>query len=165
MYYYATFFQGFLIAVTAQFIPLLVYQYRDPAPEIRMDSPAYRENNLQESLGGYVKYSLSQFPISVLLNDSANPFPLASAIALKFYENDIETDFFYQPYHRGVDCFNDSSKFSLYTIDVTTDFINSTTAFFSEEGWDRFTNTYQIDPGQRDHDNYISCINLDFPCK
>ena len=167
MRYYVTFFQGFLIAVTAQFIPLLVYQYRDPAPEVRMSSPAYREDNLQRSLGGYVNYSLSEFPISALIFDDANPFPLASAIALKYYIGDKETDFFYQPYHTNTTCFEMSfPNFTFTDAFPSEDSEDSEDLpYFRESVWDSFTNLYSIDPGGEDHDLYLDCVNIDFKCK
>ena len=161
MRYYVTFFQGFLIAVTAQFIPLLVYQYRDPAPEVRMSSPAYREDNLQRSLGGYVNYSLSEFPISALLLDDAHPFPLASAIALKYYTGDTETDFFYQPYHTNTTCFR--MRFPNFTF--TDAFFSEELPYFKESAWDSFTNLNSIDPGGEDRDLYLECVDSDFKCK
>ena len=167
-------FQAFLIAVTAQFIPLQIYRYRDPNPELRENSPAYRNDNLQKSLGGYVEYSLSDFPISALLNDSRNPFPLASAIALKFYnETDEPTDFFYQPYHLSIECFTNASGTGYFAIEDNFPYVivdNNRSIverrpYFSEDAWNRFTSTYRIDPGQRDHNRYRRCVDDNYECR
>ena len=155
-----------------------MYQYRDPNPEIRMSSPAYMRHNLQRSLGGYVRYSLSQFPVSALLNDSANPFPLASAISLNYYLNktDERTDFYFQPYHTNVSCFNDTVRFPNNMI-TENDFPcanEDSTApcdpedllpYFRESAWDRFTNQFKIDPGEKFHQNYSDCIDRSYRCR
>jgi len=140
---------------------LLVYQYRDPAPEIRVASPAFMKDNLQESLGGYVRYSLSEFPVSALLNDGANPFPLASAIALKYYIGDTETDFFYQPYHQDITVFR--ANFPNFTF--TNPFPPGTAYFFRESEWDNFTSINSIDPGGRDRQLYRNCIDFTYECR
>ena len=170
-------FQAFLIAVTAQFIPLQIYQYRDLSPHLRENSPAFRNDNLQKSLGGYVQYSLSEFPISALLNDSNNPFPLASAVALKFYnETDEPTQYFYQPYHVSIECFIDEfgndtifqqgfeDEFPYVIIDNNRSRVEQR-PYFSEELWDSFTSAYRIDPGGPDHDRYRRCVNDSYLCR
>jgi len=162
------FVQAFLIAVTAQFIPLLVYRYRDPSPETRISSPAYQNDNLHKSLGGYVNYSLSEFPIRVLIEDDANPFPLASAIALNYYDkNDERTDFYYQPYHTSVDCFLDNDRFpDIINNTLTTDsFLNATVPYFRERDWERFTDRYDTDPDGEYHDEYLECVNQNYTCR
>ena len=150
---------------------MLVYQYRDPNPEIRRSSPAYINDNLQRSLGGYVRYSLSDFPISALINDDFHPFPLASAIALKFYngtDEDEETDYFYQPYHTDVDCFTDMSRFN-HTFNPPLQFAfdsNGTEQpFFRERSWDQFTDVFDINPGGKHHIAYLDCVYQNFTCK
>lgn len=170
-----SFLQAFLIAVTAQFIPLLVYSYRDPDPEVRMNSVAYQRDNLQKSLAGYVRYSLTDFPISVLLNDDSNPFPLASAIALNYYEShdDVEpTDYYYQPYHSNVSCFYDQFPGFNVTFPLGPEvfYLANRTAdeylpYFREDAWSTFTNNYKIDPDEDHRGNYISCINQSYPCR
>jgi len=168
-------FQAFLIAVTAQFIPLLVYFYRDPNPELRMNSSAYMNDNLQKSLGGYVEYSLTMFPIEVLIEDDKNPFPLSDAIALKFYNGtDDATEYFYQPYHRSIDCFTNVSRFDRFQlteddfpyviIDNNPDVVERR-AYFSESLWNNFTSKYHIDPGDLDHKKYLECVDPQFMCR
>ena len=138
-----------------------------------MSSPAYSGNNLQKSLGGYVRYSLSEFPIIALLNDSANPFPLASAISLNYYVNDNDdepSDFYFQPYHTSVSCFTNNITFPNNGIDEINTFPlrpNSTERFpyFRESAWDSFTNKFRIDPGGDHHLQYRGCINETYPCK
>ena len=170
------FLQAFLIAVTAQFIPLLVYSYRDPSPETRISSPSHMDDNLQESLGGYVNYSLTRFPIRVLLDDDSNPFPLASAIALNYYINDDDdepSDFYFQPYHTNTSCFLNTTRFpgvSPGVLNETLDFpLNEAGTgrlpYFRESAWDRFTDRYDIDPGERYHAEYRECIDESYPCR
>ena len=139
-----------------------------------MNSPAFRNDNRQKSLGGYVDYSLTEFPISLLLNDSRNPFPLASAIALKFYnETDEPTEYFYQPYHVSIDCFTNESGDGYFNVEddfpyVIVDNNRSRVErmpYFRESSWDSFTSMYRIDPGQRDHDNYRKCVKDDYLCR
>ena len=163
-----------MIAVTAQFIPLLVYQYHDPNPELRMNSPAYMNDNLQKDLGGYVEYSLSKFPIRLLIEDNKNPFPLASAVALKFYNESAEpTEYFYQPYHTSIDCFISTTRFggSLSENDfpyVVVDNNHSRVErrpYFNESLWNIFTSSYKINPGEQDHNRYLECVNQDFACR
>ena len=146
-----------------------MYRYRDPNPEIRMNSPAYIQDNLQRSLGGYVRYSLSEFPISALLYDNSNPFPLASAISLNYYVNDNDdepSDFYFQPYHTNVSCFT-----NIFGVDATTAFPlrpNSTTErfpYFRESAWNSFTNVFKIDPHGNNHSSYRLCVNETYPCK
>ena len=150
-----------------------MYRYRDPNPEIRMESPAYMRDNLQKSLGGYVKYSLSEFPISALLNDRNNPFPLASAIALNYYtiNDDERTNYYFQPYHTSVDCFTNATRFPGTTVnsgDFPPPSLTNTTEqlpYFDESAWDRFTNKFKIDPGDQFHTQYRECLNESYPCK
>ena len=170
MHFIILYFQAFLIAVTAQFIPLLVYRYRDPNPEIRMSSPAYMEDNLQRSLGGYVRYSLSEFPISALLNDDNNPFPLPSAISLNYYENDDDdepTDFYFQPYHISVECLNNTFNNMFVASDFPPLPPNATELlpYFKESTWDTFTATFPIGPGERNRSQYLQCVNANYTCK
>ena len=141
-----------------------------------MNSPAYRNDNLQKSLGGYVEYSLTEFPISALLDDDRNPFPLTSAIALKFYnETDEPTEYFYQPYHTSVECFTNRSRFNGSLLFDEDDFPfvivdnNSSRVerrpYFSEGFWNTFTSAYSIDPGESDHGRYRECVERDYPCR
>lgn len=140
-----------------------------------MRSPAYLNDNLQKSLSGYVEYSLTEFPIRLLLEDDRNPFPLASAIALKFYNGtDTATRYFYQPYHTNVSCFTETTRFARSDRlnltaddfpDVIIDNNRNVVPYFSERLWDRFTSTYQIDPGERDHNRYLECVNSSFLCR
>lgn len=142
-----------------------------------MNSPAYRNDNLQKSLGGYVEYSLTEFPISALLDDDRNPFPLASAIALKFYnETDEPTDYFYQPYHISVECFTNRSRFNRSSLRLNeNDFpyvvVDNNISrverrpYFSESLWNRFTSAYSIDPGESDSRRYRECVERDYPCR
>jgi len=171
---YSSYLQAFLIAVTAQFIPLLVYRYRDPAPDVRRNSPAYKNDNLQRNLGGYVEYSLSPFPIEDLVNDTNNPFPLPSAIALNFYNGtDDATDFYFQPYHTNVSCFMDEDMWGNNTAKLV-DFacvencgIPNVTGtilpYFRESAWDRFTDRNNID-NARDR-RYRMCLNETYECR
>ena len=173
------FLQAFLIAVTAQFIPLLVYSYRDPSPETRISSPSHMDDNLQENLGGYVNYSLTRFPIRVLLEDDNNPFPLASAIALNYYFNDNDdepSEYYFQPYHTNVPCFLNNDSFPgvdrvlsmdrehfapVYSNGTIIDYL----PYFSEAAWDDFTGNYDTDPGGTYHTNYLGCINENYTCR
>lgn len=144
-----------------------MYQYRDPDPEARINSPAYQDNNLQKSRGGYVNYSLSDFPISVLINDDNNPFPLASAVALKWYNgSDEPTEYFYQPYHTNISCFTNTSRFDRgLNLNDSNTFAFDELPYFSEDAWDRFTDTYEIDPGKAYHSQYLECVNQNFMCR
>ncbi|XP_065912183.1 anoctamin-7-like [Dysidea avara] len=165
---------AFLIAVTAQFIPLQVYSYRDPAPDLRRNSPAWRNDNLQKSLGGYVAYSITPFPIEALLNDSNNPFPLPTAIALNFYFNnsDDPSDFYYQPYHTDYTCFLDRTRFRIPAnisdfaciADCDTD-SPEIKPYFKEESWKRFRAQNPLGPGDRFRNNYTECVNTSYPCR
>ena len=122
-----------------------------------------------------MEYSLTQFPIRVLIEDDRNPFPLASAVALRLYnERDEPTDYFYQPYHTNVDCFTNTSRFG--TFNLTEDdfpFVvienNSSEMerrpYFSERLWLEFTSSYKIDPGEPDRNSYLECVNQDFVCR
>ena len=139
-----------------------------------MNSPAFQNDNLQESLGGYVEYSLTEFPIRVLIEDDRNPFPLASAIALKLYdENDEITKYFYQPYHTNVSCFVDTFndtrlQLSEENFPNNTQGSNRTRSrvpYFSEDLWKNFRSEYRIDPGESDHERYLQCVNQDFTCR
>ena len=141
-----------------------------------MNSPAYRNDNLEKSLSGYVEFSLTEFPISALLDDNRNPFPLASAIALKFYnDTDEPTDFFYQPYHTSVECFTNRSRFNgslrlnegdfPFVIVDNNRSIVERRPYFSENLWDRFTSAYNIDPGESGHSRYRECVERDYPCR
>ena len=140
-----------------------------------MNSPACMNDNLQKFLGGYVEYSLSEFPIRLLIEDDRNPFPLASAVTLKFYnETDEPTEYFYQPYHTSVDCFTDTSRFGIFNLTeddfpfVILDNNHSRVErrpYFSETLWDKFTSLYMIDPGQPDRKRYLECVNQDFVCR
>ena len=174
------FLQAFLIAVTAQFIPLLVYSYRDPSPETRISSPSHMDDNLQENLGGYVNYSLTRFPIRVLLNDDSNPFPLASAIALNYYINDDDdepSEYYFQPYHINISCFLNTDSFPgvntilerddrhFAPVYASNGTIIDYLPYFSEEAWDDFTDDYDTDPGGIYHTNYTNCINQDYTCR
>lgn len=165
--------QAFLIAITAQFIPLLVYGYRDPDPDARLTSPSHMDDNLQESLGGYVNYSLSEFPIRVLLDDDNHPFPLASAISLNWYRpNHTEpSDYYYQPYHISGECFLNQTLFPGVneTLDLTRDFpLNPSGGhygYFRESAWDDFTGRYDTDPGGQHHTQYRQCVDEEYPCR
>ena len=154
-----------------------MYSYRDPSPETRINSPSHQEGNLQENLGGYVRYSLTDFPISVLLEDENNPFPLASAISLNYYVNeddDEPSQYYYQPYHNNTDCFLETDNFpglkqllplnsDNFAPDNTT--LNTFYPFFSENAWDTFTDRYDIDPDGIYHTNYTRCLNTSYPCR
>ena len=140
-----------------------------------MNSPAYINDNVQKHFSGYVEYSLTEFPISLLIEDDKNPFPLASAVALKFYNGtDEPTAYFYQPYHTSVDCFTNTSRFGAFNL-TNDDFpffiLDSNQSrverrpYFSENLWNRFTSLYKIDPGHQDHDKYLECVNQDFVCR
>ena len=140
-----------------------------------MNSTAYRNNNLQKSLGGYVEYSLAKFPIRLLIEDDRNPFPLASAVALKFYnETDEPTEYFYQPYHMSIECFTNTSRFSVSNLtedDFPFVILENNRSrvekrpYFSESLWNKFTSSYKIDPGEQDRDRYLECVNQDFVCR
>ena len=164
----SSYWQAFLIAVTAQFIPLLVYAYRDPAPDIRKASPAYRNDNLQKSLGGYVEYTLSPFDVRVLINDDNNPFPLPSAIALNWYNGtDDATNFYFQPYHTNYTCFMGSNwtrpaEARDFPCVPGTD-CSMRFPYFEEGAWDRFTAGNSI--GDARHEKYRECINESYPCR
>ena len=132
-------------------------------------------NNLQKSLGGYVEYSLTQFPIRLLIEDDRNPFPLASAIALKFYnETDEPTDYFYQPYHTSIDCFTNSSRFGIFNLtedDFPLVILENNHSrvekrpYFNEILWNKFTSSYKIDPGEQNRNIYLECVNQDYVCR
>ena len=122
-----------------------------------------------------MEYSLSEFPIKVLIEDDRNPFPLASAVALKFYNGTNEpTDYFYQPYHNTIDCFTNVSRFDTFQL-TEDDFpyviidnnpnVVKRRPYFSESLWNRFTSSYSIDPGQRDHNRYLDCVNQTVVCR
>lgn len=140
-----------------------------------MNSPAYRNDNLQKSLGGYVEYSLSEFPIRVLIEDDKNPFPLASAVALKLYNGtDKPTKYFYQPYHTSVDCFTNTSRFGRFILnkdDFPYVMIDNNSSrverrpYFTKSLWHKFTSSYGINPGEPDHSRYLECVNQDFVCR
>ena len=129
------------------------------------------DDNLQESLGGYVNYSLTEFPIRVLLNDDNHPFPLASAVSLNFYENendDEPTNYYFQPYHTNTTCFtgpNTAFNFTNHRVQSSDFYQNGTFPYFSEEAWDRFTDAYDIDPDGAFHQAYRNCLNEDYPCR
>lgn len=118
-----------------------------------------------------MEYSLSPFPVRVLIEDGNNPFPLASAIALNFYNGtDDATDFYFQPYHTSVDCFMNSSLFGTPAdLDDFPCVRNCGTAaeerkpYFRESAWDRFTSRNNIDDVRSG--NYRMCINDSFPCR
>ena len=140
-----------------------------------MNSSAYRNNNLQKSLSGYVEYSLTKFPIKLLIEDDRNPFPLASAVALKFYnETDEPTEYFYQPYHVSIECFTNESRFGVLSLtedDFPFVILENNRSrvekrpYFSEILWNKFTSSYKIDPGEQDRDKYLECVDQDFVCR
>ena len=137
-----------------------------------MNSSAYRNDNLQKSLGGYVEYSLTKFPIRLLIEDDRNPFPLASAVALKFYNGtDKPTKYFYQPYHKSVECFTNTSGFNLTIKQFPFVIIDNNHSrverrpYFNKTTWNDFTSSYKIDPRQHDHNRYLECIDQDFVCR
>lgn len=119
-------------------------------------------------------YSITPHPIIALLNDSNNPFPLPSAIALNFYNNtDDPTDFYYQPYHTDIDCFMDGNRFRNPVTDIR-DFAcveDCNTAlpvrmpYFRESAWDRFRSQNSIGPDDRDRRAYIECVDTTYPCR
>lgn len=135
-----------------------------------MNSTAYKNDNLQKSLAGYVEYSLTKFPIRLLIEDDRNPFPLASAVALKFYnETDKPTDYFYQPYHKSIKCFTNTfnlsaNQFPFVVMDNNHSRVERK-PYFNKTTWNDFTSLYKIDPKQRDHDKYLECIKQDFVCR
>jgi len=128
-------------------------------------------DNLVKSLGGYVEYSLSPFPVQALIDDDNNPFPLASAIALNFYNGtDDATDYYFQPYHISVDCLMNSSLFRFpaelddfpFGLNSETDVIERL-PYFREDRWDRFTGRNNID--NVNSGNYSQCVNGSYPCR
>ena len=136
-----------------------------------MNSPAYINDNVQKHFSGYVEYSLTEFPISLLIEDDKNPFPLASAVALKFYNGtDEPTAYFYQPYHTSVDCFTNSSGNGSFSLSndfpyVITDGRLEQKPYFSESSWNSFTSSFRIDPGEGDYSRYLTCVNRDYLCR
>ena len=121
-------------------------------------------------------YSITEHPISALLNDDNNPFPLPSAIALDFYNGtDNPTGFYFQPYHTDVACFMNSSRFRAPVTDVNNSFpcvkdcgipgSEMRMPYFSERAWSLFSGNNMIAPGGRDHAAYLECVNMTYPCR
>ena len=119
-------------------------------------------------------YSITPFPIEALLNDSNNPFPLPTAIALNFYFNnsDDPSDFYYQPYHTDYTCFLDRTRFRIPAnisdfaciADCDTD-SPEIKPYFKEESWKRFRAQNPLGPGDRFRNNYTECVNTSYPCR